>query len=764
MREVKLLNDSWLFSKTCKEVPAEMPVCGADWKLVTLPHTWNAVDGMIGVPFDRGAYWYVRSFEPLKQPRDGGRLYAEVGAAGLTGELYVNGDFITRHIGGYSAFRADITEKVHDGQNILAILVDNRYSEQVYPQRADFTFYGGLYRYVSLISVPESHISLDELGGPGVYIDTEKAEDGAWISTRVKLTGAKPGQRLSLSIVPSEAAFWDEDPAAESCETASEETVLRAFLPDAKLWDLDTDWQLYTAKITLFEHNEVVDEIMVDFGIREFEIDPERGFILNGRNYPLRGVCRHQDRLYSGPALTDKEAYEDASLISEMGANTVRLAHYQQAQEMYDACDHEGLLVWAEIPYFAQSWDDQAHHSAVNEIQELVAQNYNHPSIFCWGLSNEILLAGNDNEKLIPCHEDLSRAVKELDPKRPTVIAHEYAAGWDHPIHEVSDAEGWNHYFGWYRGDRTDLADWCDRYHEKYPRRRFAITEYGCDCVVSYHSDQPEKQDYTEEYQVLLHENACETWETRPFIWGTYVWNMFDFGSSFRREGGTMGRNNKGLVTMDRKIKKDAFYVYKAWYGKEPFVHIDGRRYFARPGKTTTVRIHSNLDTVALYADGVLIGEVTGAHTFVFENVPISEQGTSLVARAGDCRDSIVVRSVPEMLPEFTFPGFKETKDAVNWFESVAEVAGTLESKPGFFSVHDPIGQIRENEAAKKALLSCVTAVVGRQLPEELLFSGDPKLSAADSLSEGLMSAFVGDQKETAVRKLHAVLLQIPKE
>lgn len=764
MREITTINDSWLFSKTCTEAPEKMPECGGDWTPVTLPHTWNAVDGMIGVPFERGAYWYVRSFEAPKQPRDGGRLYVEVGAAGLVGEVYVNGVFCTKHVGGYSAFRADITDQLREGENILAILVDNRYSDKVYPQRADFTFYGGLYRYVSLISVPESHISLDEFGGPGVYIDTETTEDGAFVTARVKTCALKEGQKIGLSIYDEDAVWNDGDAAAESWCDAAEETCVKTFIPDAAKWDPEDDWAMYTAVITLLEHNEVIDELEIPFGIRDCEIDAERGFILNGREYPLRGVCRHQDRLYEGNALSEDAAWEDAALIAEMGANTVRLAHYQQAQEMYDACDSEGLLVWAEIPYFAQSWDDDAHASAVNEIKELVAQNYNHPSIFCWGLSNEILIGGNDNEKLIPCHEDLNRAVKELDKKRLTVIAHEYNAGWDHPLHDVSDAEGWNHYFGWYRGLLPDLAAWCDEYHGKYPSRRFAVTEYGCDCVISYHSDHPEKQDYTEEYQVLLHENACETWASRPWIWGTYVWNMFDFGSSFRREGGTMGRNNKGLVTMDRKIKKDSFYVYKAWFGKEPFVHIDGRRYFARPGETTTVRVHSNLSQVTLYADGAKVGTIDGEHTFVFENVPIRPEGTVLTAKAEDCSDSIMIRSVPEPLPEFTFAGFKATKDAINWFESVSEVAGTLETKPGFYSVHDTMADIRENEDAKKALLACITAAVERALPEQMAFMGDTSLSAADYLSDGFIGQILGDKKETTLRKLHAALSAIPKD
>lgn len=780
MREIYDLNDNWLFSKTCTEAPLEVSLLDEGWEDVTLPHTWNDIDGQIGVPFDRGAYWYVTTFEAPEQPTPNGRLYVEVGAAGLVGEIWVNGQFQTRHVGGYSIFRADITDALVEGENTLAIMVDNRYSDKVYPQRADFTFYGGLYRYVRLISVPESRISLDDFGGPGVYIDAEPDQGIGRVEAKIKLTNVKEGQRISLQIFDR---FDPETVLAEAWDFAAEEVTLRAFIPDVKLWDEEDDWMLYTAKVQLVSHNEVVDELEQDFGVRTFAIDPQEGFFLNGESYPLRGVCRHQDRLYLGNALPVEMAYEDASIISDMGANAIRLAHYQQAQEMYDACDELGLVVWAEIPYFASSWDDEAHASAVQEMKELVAQNYNHASICCWGLSNEILMGG-DNPKMLPCHEDLNNAVKSIDTKRPTVIAHEYNAGWDHGLHDISDAEGWNHYFGWYRGQMKDLAKWCDEYHEKYPNRAFAVTEYGCDSVIDFHSETPTKMDYTEEYQVLIHENACETWATRPWIWGTFVWNMFDFGSSIRREGGTRGRNNKGLVTLDRKIKKDSYYVYKAWFSEDPFVHIDGRRFFARPSETTTIRVHSNLDKVSLYVDGELFETKEGEHTFIFENVPISKDGTMITARCvlydpsededvdeafeleeEVVTDTITLKQVEEMPEAYTFSGFKQTQDAINWFESVEEVAGTLESKPGFFSIHDSMQDILADHAAKKVLISAITAAVGRALPEQMLMQGDLSISLADFLTNPMMQMLLGDgdKRQQTTRKLHAALLQIPK-
>ncbi len=758
MRMIQDLSKDWLFSKTCSEVPCEWPVSG-NWECVTLPHTWNAVDGQIGIPFDRGAYWYVTRFTKPQQPTAGGRVYIEVGAASLVGEVYVNGKFATRHVGGFSAFRADVTDLCHEGENVLAILCDNRASDKVYPQRADFTFYGGLYRYVHVISVAEGHFTLDDLGSLGVYIDAVPEGDAAKVTVRAGIDGVKNPEQISVEITDE-----DGEMVSEAWAAADKNVTVKLTIPEAKLWDGTEEAHLYHARLRLVSYNEVLDEVETDFGVRTFAVDKEKGFILNGREYPLHGVCRHQDRLYEGNALSQEETYEDACLIAEMGANCVRLAHYQQSQDMYDACDELGLAVWAEIPYFATSWDDDAHAAAVNEIKEMCAQNYNHPSIFFWGLSNEILISGNDNPKLLGCHEDLQKAVKSIDRNRLTVIAHEYAAGWDHPLHEISDVEAWNHYFGWYRGNFDDLGKWADEYHAKYPDRRVAISEYGCDALLTYHSENPVKMDYTEEYQAMMHEAALEVFSTRPWIWGTFVWNMFDFGSFFRKEGGTKGRNNKGLVTMDRKIKKDSFYVYKAWLGKEPFVHIDGRRFYERPGKTTTVTVHSNLNEVSLYVDGVLFGTKTGSHSFTFENVPLSEAGSAVTARSGHAADTITLRSVENMPDAFTFPAFKRAQDATNWFQSVEEVAGGLEAKEGYYSVHDTVGEILKNDAAKNAVMNCLVAITQRALGDDILEDSDPNLTISEFVTASPVAFFFKGKEDLTVRKIHGALVKIEKK
>ena len=759
MRIIRELKENWLFSKKNDQVPVCMPA-KEGWEEVTLPHSWNAVDGMNGTPFERGAFWYVTSFTVPAQPRSGARVYAEIGAAGLVGEVFVNGSKAARHVGGYSLFRADLTAFLKEGENVLAICCDNRYSDKVYPQRADFTFYGGLYRHVSIISVPENHFSLDDHGGSGVYIDTEIRGGDAILNIRALVDGAQKGDTVSCQILDPEGKE-----VCEAVQEAASCTGLKGFVAGARLWDGRPGAPLYQAKLSLVSKNEVIDELTIPFGIRDFSVDGEKGFFLNGKPHPLRGVCRHQDRLWMGNALTDKEHREDAQIIAEMGANCVRLAHYQQAHGMYTACDELGLVVWAEIPYFAVSWDDDAHAAAVNEIKELVIQNYNHPSICFWGLSNEILM-GQDHEKLMPCHEDLERAVKEIDQKRLTVVAHEFSTPWDHPLHELSDAEGWNHYFGWYRGTTEDFDKWLDEYHAKYPERRVAISEYGCDCVISYHSDNPVKMDYSEEYQAYLHEEALKTFAARPYIWGTFVWNMFDFGSSFRREGGTRGRNNKGLVTMDRKIRKDSFYVYKAWLSDDPFVHVDGRRQFSRVGGTTTVTVHSNQPEVSLYADGALVGTLEGEHRFCFENVPLSESGTVITAKAGQCEDTIILYGGEKNENRFVFPDFKESQDARNWFESVEEVVGTLEAKEGCFSVHDTVKDILLNEEALGSVLTCVKGAMDRVTSDDMiknLIGANAEATIAEATDIGFLKMMLGKKREKVLRVLNSRLNEIHK-
>ena len=436
MRIRENINDNWLFVHSSDCDPAVMPDSG---EFISLPHSWNAVDGHDGrgvtkdtadwstgdlsnLPskYDRGTYWYYRTFNGIPQPLDGGRLYVEIPAAALVATVYVNGQKAVYHEGGYSLFRADITDLCDpEGANLLAICVSNVAMSNVYPQFADFTFYGGLYRGVNLVSVARQHFDLDYYGAPGVMVTPVlKSPDMAEITIQSFVKGADENDTVFYLVEDQEG----NEVASATTDVCDTEVTLP--IVDPLPWSPD-DPNLYMVTASILHRNEVVDEVVVQCGIRSFSVSPDHGFVLNGQVTPLRGVCRHQDRLYKGNALSYEDHYEEALLIKEIGANTIRLAHYQQAQEFYDACDELGFVVWAEIPFISiMSEDPRAHDNCVSMMKELIYQSYNHPSICFWGLSNEVLLAGKSSDQLIENHRDLEKLVKSIDKTRLTTIAH----------------------------------------------------------------------------------------------------------------------------------------------------------------------------------------------------------------------------------------------------------------------------------------------------------------------------------------------------
>ena len=568
MREIISLNENWTLSFPKGDHATEQ---------VNLPHTWNAVDGNDG----NGSYLrttgvYTRTFTAPKQPREGGRTYVEVLAAALNSTVKVNGQVATTHEGGFSIFRADVTDLCHEGENELTIEVSNEDTPSMYPSSADFTFYGGLYRGVNLISVPNAHFDLDYYGGPGMMVTPVPTEDGGANFT-IKSFVTNPADDLTV-MYSIEDCFGRE---VASAVRGSADTEVTIYVPDAQLWSMDEP-NLYTVIATLQRNNEEVDEIAANVGVRSFKVTPDEGFSINGVPTPLRGVSRHQDRVFEGNALTAEEHYDDAMLIKELGANTIRLAHYQHSQDFYDACDEIGFAVWAEIPFISVfKKGEGAHKHVMEEMKELIIQNYNHPSIMFWGISNEILIGGISQE-LVDTHHDLEKLCKELDPTRLTTIAHVSTTPVNGPMHHITDLESYNHYFGWYGGKMEQNGPWLDQFHAEHPDICIGISEYGCEGIINWHSNTPQCKDYAEEYQALYHEHMAQVFEDRPWVWASHVWNMFDFGCAARNEGGVSGRNNKGLVTMDRKTKKDSYFVYQAYWTQTPMVHIAGRRHAQR--------------------------------------------------------------------------------------------------------------------------------------------------------------------------------------
>ena len=672
MRETVNLNRKWAFIMGSEDVPKATPSPAC---YVNLPHTWNAIDGQDGGnDYTRGLCWYVKTLSREEIPQNK-RLFLEINGANSSADLYVNGAHIAHHDGGYSTWRADITDAAGTSGDVLLVLgVDNSVKETVYPQMADFTFYGGLYRDVNLIAVPESHFDLTYYGGPGIAVTPVMEGDDARVTTHVYLTNAQPSQTLHYVLRDG------EDREIAHADLSAQQTQWETVIPKAHRWDGRKDPYLYTAEVTLIDGDVGLDRVSARFGCRSFAIDPQKGFFLNGRSYPLHGVSRHQDRWGIGNALLPEHHREDMDLICEMGANTIRLAHYQHDQFFYDLCDERGMIVWAEIPYISRHMN-RADENAVAQMKELITQNYNHPSIVVWGLSNEITMTMTDEADMLRVHRALNDLCHEMDKTRLTTLAAVSPCPINAMVVHIPDVVSYNHYFGWYGGDPSMNGPWFDRFHEAYPNTPIGMSEYGCE-ALNWHTSDPRQGDYTEEYQAHYHEELIRQLFTRPYIWATHVWNMFDFGADARAEGGENGQNHKGLVTFDRKYKKDAFYAYKAWLSDEPFVHLCGKRYVDRVEDVTRVTVYSNLPEVTLLVNGKALETKAAPDHFFYFDVP--NRGESrLTAIAGDCRDESVIRKVDAFNESYRL---REKGAVLNWFD--------VSEPEGRFSLNDRIGDI----------------------------------------------------------------------
>ncbi len=732
MRNIIEFNEGWRFFKT-DEVPSALP---AGWEAVTLPHTWNAADGQDGGnDYWRGTAMYCKAFDrPDLEPN--GRAILEFLGAAMTADVYVNGRHLAHHESGYSTFRVDVTDVLGD-ENLLCVAVDNGANDRVYPQKADFTFYGGLYRGVNLITVPAEHFELVKDGTPGIKVtpSVNLKNQAAIVSVETWQNGSGP---VTVTVAGEEKTVTPKDGRA----------CAEFLIAPVHLWNGPDDPYLYTASAKLASG----DEISTRFGCRETWFRPENGFFLNGRPYPLRGVSRHQDRQGMGNALTIREHQEDMAILREIGANTVRLAHYQHAQEFYDLCDENGIIVWAEIPYITEHMSN-GRQNTLEQMRELVVQNYNHPSIVCWGLSNEITASGAATEDLMENHRALNDLCHRLDSTRPTTMAHVFMLETDSPLIDIPDIGSYNLYFGWYLGGLTQNDRFFDEFHTKFPGRVIGFSEYGADANPQFHSSAPERGDYTEEYQCVYHEHLLKVIGERPYLWATHVWNLFDFAADGRDEGGKKGVNQKGMVTFDRKLKKDAFYLYKAAWSGEPFVHICGRRYADRAENTTQVKVYSNQPSVTLRIDGRVIGTKAGKTVFTFD-VPLTGEH-EIEAVSGGCRDKITLRRVAEPNREYLF----RKAEVVNWFDKE-------DYKPDCYSVKDTMGALMHNPRS--------AAILGKMMERMSASRGDVAKSANGNANLQRMMAGMsleslikqaGDAVPAEmVKSLNAALQQIRKD
>ena len=686
MRKIININRKWAFSKEATAVPTEL---NKAWNFVNLPHSWNAIDGQDGdSDYWRGTAYYAHILDKEDLP-EADRYYIEINGANSSADLYVGGNHLAHHDGGYSTWRADITPYIQ-AKTFIAIAVDNAPNDTVYPQVADFTFYGGLYRNVNILCVSDSHFDLDYYG-PGIKVTPIIDGSNANVEVEVFVTNGKLGQDIHYSLLDAEGK--------EVASCICNDTKANFVIENVRKWHGRKDPYLYTAKAELVEDGKVLDNVSARFGCRSFEIDPNKGFILNGEEYPLRGVSRHQDRWGIGNALLPEHHEEDIDLICEVGCTTIRLAHYQHDQYFYDLCDEKGLVIWAEIPYISQHMPT-GRENTISQMKELIVQNYNHASIVVWGLSNEITMKGADDPDLLENHNILNNLCHEMDKTRLTTMACVSPCPMDSDIVQIPDTVSYNHYFGWYGGDTSQNGPWFDKFHKKHPNIPIGISEYGCE-ALNWHTSNPTQGDYTEEYQAYYHEELIKQIAERPYLWATHVWNMFDFGADTRNEGGENGQNHKGLMTFDRKYKKDSFYAYKAWLNPAPMVHLCGKRYIDRVEDVTKVTVYSNQPSVELFANGASLGvQEKGSNPFFYFDVP-NAGTTHLVAVAGSCRDESVINKVEVFNEDYRL---KEKGAILNWFD--------ITEPEGYLNINDKMSVIMDTLQGKMLLMGMLAKMM----------------------------------------------------
>ncbi len=691
---------------------------GENPAVVALPHTWNALDGQ-----DGGAdYWRgMGTYDiDLPNPTAGKKQYIEIQGANHVATVYCNGRELGTHRGGFSTFRYDLTPAMKAEGNVLTVAVSNAPSD-VYPQNADFTFYGGLYRDVNFIEVNDAHFDLLMDGTEAVFVTPHNIG-----KTRVDLFPVNAeGCELKVDL---------KDAEGNVVGTASAEAAAHAHVhidvKEPHLWNGMADPYCYTAEASIVNGEEVLDTVTVTYGYRSFHVSPDDGFHLNGKRVPLHGVSRHQDRLDKGWAISKADHEEDIALIKELGANTIRLAHYQHDQYFYDLCDRTGFVLWAEIPFISQFIPTQdAYENTISQMTELVAQNYNHPAICFWGISNEILI-GVDREDLRQNLRDLNELAKSMDPSRLTTMAQVSMTPMDSEHNYITDVVSYNHYFGWYGGDVEDNGPWFDKFHALHPDKCLGISEYGAENILSWHTAEPENHDYTEEYANHYHQEMLKTFAARPYLWSTHQWNCFDFAADARNEGGVQGRNNKGLITYDRKTKKDAFYIYKAWWNPEPMVFVSGGRFVNRAPEERNVIVYTNCEDVTLVVNGVEVETKKAVdHMVTFENVALKDGENTVSACSGDVKSNeITLNAVAEHDYSYDLP---DGNQGANWFDDPAAVAMKKAFKypKDAYSIKDKMGVLMENPQTAAILGGLMQKFMG----------GNSMMSGMGQMSEEMM-------------------------
>lgn len=697
-----LINDGWRFHK---ENEAE--------ENVSIPHTYNAADGQSGTSMWRGKGLYKRELNFQKEDLEK-NIYLEIGASAMRSTIWINGKSIYENTCPYAMYRVALNEHVTEGINVLEIVTDNTATDEIYPQMADFSFYGGLYRDVKLVYAPNIHFDYLDGSRSGVQVRKKKLDEEKWevyvegcvVNEKTRCVG-----QVKISLVDNENIISEKTIQCSFYEKIPFSVQLEVSNPH--LWMGTEDPYLYQVRVEILTEEGCMEKREIQTGFREIKIDSEQGMFLNGRHIKLHGVARHQDFGGVGNAVSPEQMEVDMELMKELGVNSVRLSHYQHDDYFYRRCDEEGILVWAEVPFISILSDNKKANENIREqMRRLILQCGNHTSIYCWGVQNEITIAG-ENSEIHANVEAMAAYTKELDADRYTAEANIYSVPNESPLNRMTDLVGYNLYYGWYYDEIVGLQKRLDEFHAVCPEIPLLVTEYGVDTNPNYHSYEPKTKDYSEEFQLMFSDNALKAFEEREYFVGSYVWNLCDFGSASRDEGGKQGQNQKGLVTIDRKIKKDAFYLYKAYWSKECFVKLAGSRFLNRHLEENTITVLSNVNRLCLYVNGELIAETADVNPMTQFLVKL-KMGKNVITVNGfdkenqEYRDEQILYRVEAPDKSYVYIPKEQGKNVINWFEkfdleSVDEEEICID--PHFYSSRDKLGDIMKNPSGEKIVL-----------------------------------------------------------
>lgn len=686
------INAGWEFQKlpevTINEIHKNpfFPTDRNKFEQIALPHTWYKD----GESYKGTALYKKRLLLSCGSEK---KVFLNFEAAERWCEVFVNRHYAGGHKGGYSAFTLDITEYCDvDGYNDIYVFVCNRSWDEISPLTGDFTVFGGLYRNVNLMVTEKICFDRTYFGTSGVIARADLNSDGDGViqtETHVLCMDETLVKQVYQVFAPdNQLVFSCEMPWKETFEFSIENPVR---------WEVLGTKALYRLHTELWSDGKMMDSLDISFGFRRVFVDPEKGFFLNGNHLKINGVAKHQD--YGGVfhATGMEQWSQDIGDILDIGANSVRLSHYQHPQAMYQLCDELGLIVWAEIPMLKMTEHTALFENACLQLKELILQNMHHPCICFWGIQNEIAMFG-EHEWMYEKLEKMNELVKKLDPARISACANLFCVENSSPLNRITAAVGYNIYFGWYYGEMKDNREFVDQFHRDNPDLALGITEYGVDCNPAFHSECPKVKDYSEEFQALYHETVYPVFRERDYIWGTYVWNLYDFSSEIREEGGVKYKNGKGLISYDRNIKKDAFYYYKAQWSAVPFVKIGESRFVNRTNPEITIKVYSNQKEVSLYVNGETHTRYSENGIFLFHNIGLKHGDNNVKAISGDCMDEAVFRRGEQPDSSYVFVDPNPGLNVKNWF--LDEVEEALMFPEGRFSIRESCAALLENDEA----------------------------------------------------------------